>query len=171
MMMRDQIKAAIEAVLFVRAEKVGIGELAEILKISSDEIKLILDELILEYNEDIRRGIQIIAVDDEVFMCTKKEYADILARMSRTVKKKLSPAAMETLAIIAYKQPVTRAEIEKIRGVKVDKVIASLIEKGLIAEAGHKDVAGRPVLYATTDEFLKIFGLSSLDELPELEEE
>lgn len=169
--MRDQIKAAIEAVLFVRAEKMSIDELAGILNIVKDDLIVILDELVQEYNEDIKRGIQIVVDQNEVFMCTKKEYSDILARISRTVKKKLSRAAVETLAIIAYKQPVTRAEIEKIRGVKVDKIISSLLEKELIAEAGYKDVPGRPVLYVTTDEFLKLFGLSSLKELPELEGE
>lgn len=171
MMMRDQIKAALEAVLFVRAEKVKINELAGIIGIDEDEIRIILDELRQEYNGDMKRGIQIIVSDDEVFMCTKEEYSDILARITRTVKKKLSQAAMETLAIIAYKQPVTRAEIEKIRGVKVDKIIAGLLEKGLVAEAGYKDVPGRPVLYVTTDEFLKVFGLASLEELPDVEGE
>ncbi|SHG98071.1 condensin subunit ScpB [Thermosyntropha lipolytica DSM 11003] len=171
MMMRDQIKGALEAILFVRAEKVHIKELAGIMHIPEDEVKAILDELVQEYNEDRKRGIQIVVDDNEAFMCTKEEYSDILARMNRTVKKRLSGAAMETLAIIAYKQPITRAEIERIRGVKADKIIANLLEKGLIAEAGYKDVPGRPVLYVTTDNFLKIFGLSSLDELPDIEGE
>ncbi|MBO8159950.1 SMC-Scp complex subunit ScpB [Thermosyntropha sp.] len=171
MMLRDQIKAALEAVLFVKAEKVEVRELADLLGIPYHELCVIIDEMIPEYINDEKRGIQIIKEDNALFMCTKEEYSDILTRMSRTVKKRLSSAAMETLAIIAYRQPITRAEIEKIRGVKVGKVIAGLIEKGLIAESGYKDVPGRPTLYVTTDEFLKVFGLSSLSELPEIEEE
>jgi segregation and condensation protein B len=168
MLMPDEIKACIEAILFLRSERVGLDELVELLEVPLLDLKVILDEMIVEYNE-ISRGIQIVAVDGGYLMCTRPEYAGILARADKPVRKRLSSSALETLAIIAYRQPVTRAEIEKIRGVKSDKMIYSLLEKELIAEAGYKESAGKPVLYATTDEFLRLFGLVSLSELPVLE--
>jgi len=170
MLMRDDIKASLEAVLFVRSERVTLDELVEILEVPLLDLKEIMEELILEYNQS-KRGIQIIAVDKSYLMCTRPDYSDILARMEKTVIKRLSPAAIETLAIIAYRQPVTRAEIDSIRGVKSDRVISTLLEKGLIEEAGHKQAAGKPVLYATGSGFLKVFGLTSLDELPAVEED
>lgn len=167
MLMRDEIKAYIEAILFTWSEQLGLTEIAEWLDISPSDLKIILDELIAEYNSN-KRGIQIVEVDDGYVMCTRPEYSDILSRIKRPVRRRLSAAAMETLAIIAYRQPVTRAEIEKIRGVKADKMIYNLLEKGLIQEAGHKPVAGKPILYTTTDEFLRVFGLASISQLPEL---
>jgi segregation and condensation protein B len=103
-------------------------------------------------------------------MCTKSEYSEILARSIRPVKRRLSQAALETLALIAYQQPVTRAELEKIRGVKVDRVVSNLMERGLIEEVGVKEVVGKPILYGTTQEFLRLYGLTSLRDLPQLEE-
>ena len=123
-----------------------------------------------EYNIPIR-GLQIVMLDKGYLICTRPEYGDILAKMGKTTPRRLSTAAMETLAIIAYRQPVTRSEIENIRGVKSERVIASLLEKGLIEERGFKAVPGKPILYGTGSEFLRMFGLSSLQDLPVLGED
>lgn len=170
MLMQDEIKACIEAILFMRSERVGMDELVELLDIPLLELKVILEEMIEEYNEK-SGGIQIVMVEGGYLMCTRPEYSAILTRLDKPASKHLSSAAMETLAIIAYRQPVSRAEIEKIRGVKSDKIIHNLLEKDLIEEAGHKETVGRPVMYATTNEFLRLFGLVSLKELPELKED
>ncbi|MGS0764963.1 SMC-Scp complex subunit ScpB [Syntrophomonas curvata] len=167
MLMPDEIKACVEAILFMRSERVGLDELVELLEVPLLDLKVLLDEMILEYNKN-SRGIQIIAVDGGYLMCTRPEYAGILTRVDQPARKRLSSSAMETLAIIAYRQPVSRAEIDKIRGVKSEKTIHNLLEKGLIEEAGHRETIGRPVIYATTDEFLRLFGLVSLKELPVL---
>ncbi len=170
MLMRNEIKAAIEAVLFVRGERVDLDELVEILEVPLLDLKEIIEELIEEYNK-IKRGIQIVAVDHGYLMCTRPDYGDILARMEKTSQKRLSPAAVEALAIVAYRQPITRSEVESIRGVKSDRVISSLLEKGLIEEAGFKPVPGKPILYITGSEFLRVFGLSSLKDLPAVGED
>ncbi len=170
MLMRDEVKAAVEAVLFIRGERVGMDELVELLDVPLLDLKDILQELIHEYNEK-QRGIQIMAVAGGYLMCTHPDFTELIARMEKPVRRRLSGAALETLAIIAYRQPVTRAEIEHLRGVKSDRIITSLLERGLIEEAGHKEVPGRPVLFVTGPEFLRVFGLTSLKELPRLEEE
>lgn len=170
MLMRDEVKAALEAVLFVRGETVGLDELVELLEVPLLDLKEIMDELIMEYNKK-HHGVQIIALQGPAYlMCTHPGCSDILSKMERPVRRRLSQASLETLAIIAYRQPVTRAEIEKIRGVKCDKVITNLLERNLITEAGYKAVAGKPIQYVTGDGFLRVFGLTSLKELPELEE-
>jgi len=168
-LIRDEIKAALEAILFIRAEPLVIEELVEILDLPLIDLKSVLDELILEYNEK-QRGIQIVRIDNSYLMCTHPRCADIINRLEKPVRRRLSQAALETLAIIAYRQPVTKAEIENIRGVKSEKIVTNLLERGLIEEAGHKAVLGKPVLYKTSPEFLKVFGLGSLKELPVLEE-
>lgn len=168
MLMRDDIKAAIEAVLFVSAERVATQELLDLLEINEADLKLIMQELMLEYQQE-RRGLQIMALEGGYIMGTKPEYAELLSKMVKPARLRLSPAALETLAIIAYQQPVTRAEIEQIRGVKVERILANLLERGIIKEDGHKAVVGKPIIYRTTYEFLKIFGLSSLEDLPALE--
>ena len=167
--MRDEIKAAIEAILFMRGERVGADELVEILDVPLLELRDLMRELIGEYFQP-GRGLQIMPVDDGYLMCTKSEYSEILARSVRPVRRRLSQAALETLALIAYQQPVTRAELEKIRGVKVDRVVSNLMERGLIEEVGVKEVVGKPILYGTTQEFLRLYGLTSLRDLPQLEE-
>ncbi|MEN6348132.1 MAG: SMC-Scp complex subunit ScpB [Syntrophomonas sp.] len=171
MLMREEIKGAVEAILFVRSERVGLDELVEILDVPLVDLKEIIQEMLLEYNKNEKRGVQIMAVDGGYVMCTSPAYSDILVRMEKPVQKKLSSAALDTLAIIAYQQPVTRAEIEQIRGVKADRTISSLLEKGLIEEAGTKPVIGKPVLYGTSHEFLRLFGLSSLKDLPPMKED
>jgi segregation and condensation protein B len=170
MLMRDDIKAGIEALLFVSGERLGTAELLEILQIEEPDFKSIMQELMLDYHQS-QRGLQIISLEGGYIMATKPEYTDLLNKMTKPTRLRLSAAALETLAIIAYQQPVTRAEIEQIRGVKVERVLSNLLEKGIIREDGHKAVVGKPILYRTSYEFLKIFGLSSLEELPLLETE
>lgn len=170
MLMRDEIKGSLEAILFIRSERVGLDELFEVLNVPLIDLKMILEEMILEYNKK-ERGIQIVAVNGGYLMCTKTDYSDILARLEKPVRRRLSPAALETLAIIAYQQPITRLEIERIRGVKADRIINNLLERGLIKEAGYKAVPGKPLLYITSDDFLRVFGLSSINELPVIEED
>jgi segregation and condensation protein B len=163
--MRDEIKAAIEALLFISGERVGREELMEVLNLAEADLIQIMREMIVEYNQ-VQRGIQILALDSGYIMGTKPEYTQVVSRMAKTPARRLSPAALETLAIIAYRQPLSKAEIEQIRGVKTDRVIATLMERGIIKEMGKKEVPGKPNLYGTTHEFLKLFALSSLDDLP-----
>lgn len=170
MLIRDEIKAVLETILFTRGEKISLSELSEITELSPRDIKDILQEMIIEYNER-KRGIQIVAINNNYTMCTKPQYSDILSKMLKPSPKRLSYPALETLAIIAYKQPVSRAEIEKIRGVKSDKIILSLLEKKLILEVGKKDLPLRATVFGTSDEFLKSFGLSSLEDLPGIKED
>ncbi|MDD3023932.1 MAG: SMC-Scp complex subunit ScpB [Syntrophomonadaceae bacterium] len=170
MLMRDEIMGAVEAILFVRAEQVGIDELVEILDIPLLELRVLMREMLNEYNLDRNRGIQIKEADGGYVMCTNPSYSDILVRMEKPIRKRLSPAALDTLAIIAYRQPITRAEIEQVRGVKADRTINSLLEKGLIQELGFKVAVGKPLTYGTSEEFLRVFGLSSLNDLPVIEE-
>lgn len=170
MLMRDDVKAGIEALLFAGGDRVGTAELLEILQIEENDFKEIMQELILEYHQE-KRGLQIIPLEDGYIMGTKPEYTELLSKMVKPARLRLSPAALETLAIIAYQQPVTRAEIEQIRGVKVERILSNLLEKGIIKEDGRKAVLGKPMMYRTSYEFLKIFGLSSLEELPVLDME
>lgn len=167
MLMQDEIKAAIEALLFVNGERMSEEEMMGILGLDQSDLKEIMQELIAEYHQS-SRGIQILTLDGGYIMGTKPEYAQVVSKLLKPAGRRLSPAALETLAIIAYRQPLSKAEIEQIRGVKTDRVITTLMEKGIIKDLGKKAVPGRPSLYGTTHEFLKIFGLSSLDELPDL---
>ena len=169
MLMRDEIKGAIEAILFVRTGRVGLDEIIDILEVPLMDIIDIMQEIVAEFNVP-GKGLMIKEVNEGYIMCTNPEYSDYLTKMTGTQKKRLTPAAMETLAIVAYSQPITRAEIERIRGVKSERIIANLLERNLIAEAGVKDVAGKPLLYVTTEEFLKVFGIVSLKDLPTLED-
>lgn len=165
-MNENEIKRNIEALLFAWGDKIELDELANILGIHWGQLSEILDEMIQnDFGEN--RGIQIYRYNDSIQLATKSECYDILKKLSEIkFPKLLSNAALEVLSVIAYRQPVTKLEVEKIRGVKSDRVIASLLEKGLIQEKGHLDKIGKPHLYVTTDEFLKAFGFQHLDELP-----
>ena len=168
--MRAEIKAAIEAVLFASGERVAARDLMDLLQLGETDLEQIIQEM-MEGCHDCGRGIQILKLDDGYIMATKAEYSSIISQLIKPASRRLSPAALETLAVIAYRQPVSKVEIEQIRGVKSDRVLASLLEKGLIKEMGRKPVPGRPVLYGTTHEFLKVFSLSNLEELPRPENE
>ncbi len=167
-LMKDDIKASIEAILFASGEKVESAALTSLLNIDENELDELIQEMLLDYAEQ-NRGIQMISDGSGYCLCTKPNYADMVAQAVRPVNRRLSSAAMETLAIIAYRQPVNKVEIEGIRGVKSDHVLARLLEKGLIEEVGYARLPGKPILYGTTFEFLKVFGIASLEELPDME--
>ena len=162
------LKAAAEAVLFTLGDSVDIDTLAGVLNLKRQDAQTVIDRLSEDY-EAQERGIRIIRLEKRYQLATKKELYPVLIRMARQPQRiNLTDVVMETLSIIAYKQPVTRVEIEKIRGVKCDHAINRLIEFGLIQEVGRLDVPGRPILFGTTEEFLRHFGTDSLDELPRI---
>ena len=162
----DKVKSAIEAILFAAGRIVKEDELILSLELPAEDIKNIIELMKIDYEN---RGIEIIKIGNGYQLCSKKEYAEyIYPVIDKRLKPNLSNAALETLAIIAYNPKVTRAEIEAIRGVNADASIYKLLEFGLIEVAGKLDAPGRPTIYKTTDEFLRMFGYSSLDELPEL---
>lgn len=164
----DKIKSIIEAILFASGREVSKKELILSLEISVDNLENIISSMQEEYRNN-NRGIELIQIDDNYQLCTKKElYEYIYPVLDKRNKPKLSNAALETLAIIAYNTGITRAEIEAIRGVSADGCVYKLLEYGLIEEAGKTDLPGKPMSYKTTGEFLKMFGYNSLEELPEL---
>ena len=164
----EQIKSIIESILFAAGRAIKITEFMSVLELGKDEIMTIMENLINEYKAK-ERGIEIIKINDGFQMCTKKENYEYLYQIfDKRSKPNLSNAALETLSIIAYNPKITRAEIENIRGVNSDGTIYKLMEYGLIESAGKLDVPGRPTAYRTTDNFLKTFGFTSLEELPEL---
>ncbi|ABZ84444.1 segregation and condensation protein b [Heliomicrobium modesticaldum Ice1] len=159
----------IEALLFVSSDPLSVETIAEATGFAAEEVRELLAGLKAEY-DDQERGWQLEEVAGGFRLSTRAEFAPYIERLLRTPQPGLSNAALETLAIIAYHQPVTRAEIEQIRGVKADRSLATLLGKGLIQEVGRKEALGRPILYGTTDSFLRHFGLRSLADLPKLEE-
>ena len=161
-------KGIIESILFAAGREVSIKELMVALELSSDEIMNLIESMKIEYEKE-DRGIQIINVDGGYQLCTKKEYYEyIYPDFDKRSKPNLSQAALETLAIIAYNPRRTRAEIESIRGVNSDGTIYKLLDFNLIEDSGKADAPGRPTTYSTTKEFLRMFGLESLDKLPSL---
>lgn len=162
------LESVIESILFSIGRSVSIEEIQIALEKSVTDIENAIINLKEEYTKE-NRGIELIKVDDKYQLCTKKEnYEYIYQILDKRGKPKLSNAALETLAIIAYNPKITRAEIEAIRGVNVDGTMYKLLEYGLIVEDGKIDLPGRPMSYKTSEEFLKMFGYGSLDELPEL---
>lgn len=162
----DNIKYAIEGILFAAGEPVKAAKLAVVLEKNIDEIETAVTELKEEYNND-HRGFNIIDISDGYQICSRPEYYTYIREIVGEQRNQpLSNAAMEALAIIAYKQPVTRGMIEKIRGVNSDGCVNRLYERGLIEEAGRLDAPGRPILYRTTDTFLRCFGLRTPRDLP-----
>ena len=165
------IKNAIESILFVSGDAVDSDTLAAALDIDKRGVNALADEMIRD-KEQSGAGVLIRRVDDKLQMCTNLDYSEQVEKALQPVRKsRLSQSLMETLAIIAYKQPITRFEIEQIRGVRCNYSIATLIERGLVVRAGRKKALGNPMLYATNDEFLRHFGISSLKELPPLQED
>jgi segregation and condensation protein B len=162
---RFRPEALLEAVLFAAPEPIPLERLAEVLEMPLWECKQVLSRY-ADALQGLDRGIRLRQVAGGWQLVTKPELLDAVARLAGQRKYKLSRPTIETLAIIAYRQPITRAEIEDIRGVKVEKALATLLEKDLIREVGRKDTVGRPILYGTTDLFLEYFGLNSLDDLP-----
>jgi segregation and condensation protein B len=165
---RDQLKKALECVLFVATKPLPLEEVARILQVPLDEALMLLNELAVEYER--RSGLAIVEVASGWRMVTRPEFAAYISRLHPPQRIRLSRGSLEVLAIIAYHQPITRPEIEQLRGVDSSAAIQSLLEHGLIQVVGYKETVGRPRLYATTQKFLELFGLRSLDELPPLRE-
>ncbi len=167
-MNEETIIGALESILFMAGDAVEISEIAAVLNIEPSQLNEIADKII-EKRKQAHAGMLLVKVDSKLQLSTNPEYSTFVEAVLAPVKKsRLSQSLVETLAIIAYKQPITRFEIEQIRGVKSSYSVATLIERGLILRAGRKKTLGNPVLYVTSDEFLRHFGLKSLKELPEL---
>ena len=159
-----------EALLFVSGEPVSIPRFSEILEIPEATIEKLMTEMINEYNYQ-RRGMKLIRLENSYQLVTRSEYFDYVVKMVTSGQRKvLSPAVLEVLSVIAYNQPVTKAAIEHVRGVDSSYSISKLLERNLIEQRGRMDLPGRPLLYGTTDEFLRCFGLESLKDLPALDE-
>lgn len=166
---KQRIKSIIESILFVTGEPLSLRDISINLEMPPRYIEEILNEMITDY-EASERGIKLISIKDNYQIVTKSENSDYIQRLLKKNKRQsLSQASLESLAIIAYKQPITRIDIDEIRGVKSESAIQKLIEKNLIKESGRLDVPGRPILYSTTDEFLRQFELNDLKELPSLD--
>lgn len=169
MINEDELCAACEAILFSMGDAVEAVHIAQALEVSIETIENILTKLMDKYN-NADRGIMLTMIDGAYQLCTKKEMYDYLIKIAHVPKpKEITEVMLETLSIIAYKQPVTRLEVERIRGVNSDHTINKLVEYNLICEVGRKDAPGRPILFATTEEFLRSFGIESTEELPELD--
>lgn len=170
-MERKKAEAIIEAVLFTMGESVEVARLAEVIEEEVPVTREIIRGMAKRWEEE-ERGVSIIELDDSYQMCTKSEMYEYLLKIAKAPRKYvLTDALLETLSIIAYKQPITRLEVEKVRGVNSDHAVNRLVEFGLVAEVGRLDAPGRPLLFGTTEEFLRSFGVRSLDELPSLNPE
>ena len=170
-MERKELKNIIECLLFFSDKPLGIDKLAKIIEINNcDEIEEAVEELKKEY-EMRNSGLQVLNIAQGYQICTRSEFSGWVGKLYKSQTTfKLSLPALETLSIIAYRQPITRGEIEKIRGVDASCVLRTLLERRLIRISGRKKVPGRPILYGTTQEFLRYFGLKDLSEIPSLEE-
>ena len=162
----EEYEAAAEAILFTMGEAVELSKIASALEISERETELIIQNLADRYKNE-NCGLQIIELDHSYQMCTKVSQYEYLIRIAKQPKKHvLTDVLLETLSIVAYKQPVTRVEIEKIRGVSCEHAVNRLVEYNLIKEVGRLDAPGRPILFGTTEEFLRCFGAQYVEDLP-----
>ena len=163
-----QYKAIIEAILFTMGESVELEKIADAIELDKKKTKELIQEMMNELDQS-DRGVTILELEGAYQMCTKPEMYDYLIKIAKQPKKHvMTDVLLETLSIIAYKQPVTRIEIEKIRGVSCDHAVNKLVEYNLVCELGRLDAPGRPLLFGTTEEFLRSFGVHSVDELPVL---
>ena len=166
--MEKNYRAIIEAILFTMGESVELSKIADVIELDKKETKAIIEEMMEEWNAS-ERGVSIIELDGAYQMCTRTEMYEYLIKIAKQPKHRvLTDVLLETLSIIAYKQPVTKAEIEKIRGVSCDHAVSKLVEYNLVGELGRLDAPGRPLLFGTTEEFLRSFGVNSIDNLPVL---
>ena len=165
--MQDERYSAIECILFVSGEPVSLVQLQRALDITGIEMNAIIHNMEKQYREE-ERGIQLYITDDTVQLVSNKKYASYVEELLQPAQtKSFTQAMLETLSIVAYKQPVTRADIEAVRGVRCDYSVSQLLKLGLIRELGRRDSVGRPMMFGTTDAFLRQFGLHSIEELPE----
>lgn len=163
-----ELLGAVEAILFATGESVSLSKISSAIGKDETEAKRLLEELKKQYQKK-ERGIQLIELEDSYQLCTKPELYDYLIQVAKQPKKHvLTDVLLETLAIVAYKQPVTKIEIEKIRGVKSDHAVNKLVEYDLVCEVGRLDAPGKPLLFGTTEEFLRRFGVQSVEELPSI---
>lgn len=170
-MERKELEAAIEAILFTMGEAVEAGRIATALSVDVEMVREVVRGIMQRYERE-EHGIQIIELEDAFQMCTKASMYEHLIKIAHVPKKHiLTDVLLETLSIIAYKQPITKQEIEAIRGVKSDHAVNKLIEYNLACEVGRMDAPGRPILFGTTEDFLRCFGVSSLEDLPVIEPE
>lgn len=170
-MERKELEAAIEAILFTMGEAVEAGRIATALSVDVEMVREVVRGMMQRYERE-EHGIQIIELEDAFQMCTKASMYEHLIKIAHVPKKHiLTDVLLETLSIIAYKQPITKQEIEAIRGVKSDHAVNKLIEYNLACEVGRMDAPGRPILFGTTEDFLRCFGVSSLEDLPVIEPE
>jgi len=166
----SEAKSIIEAVIFASSEPVSVDQLARLIEVDQEIVERLVNELQQEY-DTMRRSFQIVEVANGFQICTRDEYASWIRNFYTTeISSRLSVSALEALAIIAYRQPVTRAEIEEIRGVNSDSVLHTLLERNMIKVIGRKRAPGKPMIYGTTTEFLLHFGLRDLSELPSIDE-
>ena len=167
---REELMGALESVLFIAGEPLPKAELTRVFQMNALELNVLLGELESEL-ASAKRGIRLFTTDDTVQLVSAPEYNDLLVRLlAPPQEKNLSDSMMETLSVIAYRQPVTRADIEAVRGVRCEYAVSQLLKQGFIRELGRKDAVGRPMLFGTTDAFLRRFGLHSLEELPPMPE-
>ena len=161
-----QMEGIIESILFTMGDSVEVGKIAKAIEQDVDTTRKLIHRMMDKYESE-NRGVRIIELEDSFQMCTKKETYEYLIRVATQPKKHaLTDILLETLSIIAYKQPVTKLEIEKIRGVKSDHAVNKLVEYNLVCERGRLDAPGKPILFGTTEEFLRRFSIPSLDDLP-----
>ncbi|MFZ5943455.1 MAG: SMC-Scp complex subunit ScpB [Bacillota bacterium] len=170
MLFLEETKAIIESLLFMSNEPLSLKQIEETTSFSQETIREVLGELKKEYDQTYH-GFHVIEVAGGYLFATKPQYDRYIEKLVKPQFNNLSHAALETLSIIAYKQPITRSEIELIRGVKIDKIVSTLVEKNLIQELGRKEGPGRPIIYGTTNEFLLYFGLKDLSQLPPITSE
>ncbi len=170
-MSKKKMQAVIEAVLFTMGESVELDKLALAVDSDKETVRQVIADMMKQYEKE-DRVIKVIELENAFQLCTKKEYYENLIKVAKAPKKQvLSDTLLETLAIIAYKQPITKMEIEKIRGVSSEHAVNRLVEYGLCKELGRLDAPGRPMLFGTTEEFLRVFGVQSIDELPVISED
>ena len=167
-MSKAEMEAVIEAILFTMGDSVEVSRIAKVIEQDTETTKKLIHNMMDKYEEE-DRGIRIIELENAFQMCTKKEMYEYLIQIAKQPRRYvLTDVVLETLSIIAYKQPITKIEIERIRGVKSDHAVNKLIEYNLVTEVGRLDTPGRPILFGTTEEFLRSFGVQSVDELPVL---
>lgn len=167
----NRLESAIEAILFTMGDSVELGKIASAIEHDEETTRKIIHQMMDKYQAE-DRGIQIVELEDSFQLCTKKENYDYLIRIAKQPKRyALTDVLLETLSIIAYKQPVTKLEVEKIRGVKSDHAVNKLVEYNLACEVGRLDAPGKPILFGTTEEFLRRFSIQSVDDLPVLNPE
>lgn len=162
----DDLKNVLECMLFVSPQPLTTKRIAQALQIDELEIERVIHDLRLDFGS---RGVHIIRVAEGYQMCTKSQYAPYVSQLLKPERQRLSRAALETLAIVAYRQPITQPEVESIRGVNSDGVMRTLTDRGLLRQLGKRETPGRPMMYGTSEEFLCHFGLNDLTELPDID--